>query len=271
MSVEPNGIVTLTTDLGTVDGYVAALKGVVLSNHRNATLVDVTHHIPSRDVTEAAFQTAMVWSTFPHGTVHLLVVDAGTETSHRPVVAEVGGHYFVGPDNGVLTLLVANEPANALVVLDEPAFFRDAPAVFPGRDILAPVAGQLASGAVDLGQLGSAVDPGSLASLPWKASHDSPESVHAPVVSIDRFGNCRTLITRRQIPWDLSSVFVRCGDAFVRGIHRSYKDVPVGKTLALFGSHGGLEIAVRGGSASQSWEIQRGESVVVSTVDDPGS
>lgn len=271
MSVRPTGIVTLTTDLGTVDGYVAALKGVLLSAHREATIVDVTHHIPNRDVTEAAFQTAMVWSAFPQGTVHLLVVDAGVERNHRAVVAEAGGHFFVGPDNGVLTLLVANQPATALVVLDRPEFFRDGPATFPGRDIFAPVAGRLASGDIRLDELGSVIDPASLTTLPWQASQDSSARVHAPVVSIDRFGNCRTLITRRQIPWDLSSVFVRCGDATVRGIYRSYEDVPVGKTLALFGSHGGLEIAVRGGSAAQSWEISRGATVVVSTLDDPGS
>lgn len=269
MKVQPNGIVTLTTDLGTIDGYVAALKGVLLGANRQVTLVDVTHHIPSRDVTEAAFQTAMVWPSFPPGTVHLFVVDAGIETDHRAVVAEAGGHYFVGPDNGVLTLLVANQPASAVVVLDRPEFFRDAPATFPGRDVFAPVAGRLSSGMTRLSDLGSVVDPSSLKALPWQATQDSPARVHAPVVSIDRFGNCRTLMTRGQIPWDLSSVFVRCGDATVRGIHRSYKDVPVGKTLALFGSHGGLEIAVRGGSAAQSWEIERGASVVVSTVDDP--
>lgn len=270
MSVQPNGIVTLTTDLGTVDGYVGALKGVLLGANRHATLVDVTHHIPSRDVTEAAFQTAMVWSSFPAGTVHLFVVDAGVETDHRPIAAEVGGHYFVGPDNGVLTLLVANQPASEAVVLDRPELFRQGPATFPGRDIYAPVAGRLSTGRVELASLGTSVDASSLRALPWQATQDSPARVHAPVVSIDRFGNCRTLITRRQIPGDLSSVYVRCGDATVRGIHRSYKDVPVGKTLALFGSHGGLEIAVRGGSAAQSWEIARGASVIVSAIDDPG-
>ena len=271
MSVCPNGIVSLTTDLGTIDGYVAALKGVLLTAHRQVTLVDITHHIPNRDVTEAAFQTAMVWSSFPVGTVHLFVVNTGVDTDYRAIVAEAGGHYFVGPDNGVLTLLVENESATRAVVLDRPAFFREWPATFPGRDIFAPVAGILSSGSVGLDRLGTAIDPSSLMSLPWRATQDSPTRVHASIVSIDRFGNCRTLITRGQIPWDLSSVFVRCGDATVRGIHRSYKDVPVGKTLALFGSHGGLEIAVRGGSAAQSWEIKRGEEVVVSTLDDPGA
>lgn len=267
MSVQSNGIVTLTTDLGTLDGYVGALKGVLLGAHRRATLVDISHHIPGRDVTEAAFQIAMVWTSFPPGTVHLIVVDAGIEADQRFVVAEAGGHFFVGPDNGVLTLLVANQPASAVVVLDRPEFFRDWPATFPGRDILAPIAGRLSSESVQLSHIGTPVDPASLKGLPWQATQENPTQVFAPVVSIDRFGNCRTLITRGQIPWDPATVFVRCGDATVRGIHRSYKDVPVGKTLALFGSHGGLEIAVRGGSAAQSWEIARGTTVVVSAAD----
>jgi S-adenosylmethionine hydrolase len=88
------------------------------------------------------------------------------------------------------------------------------------------------------------------------------------VVSVDRFGNCRTLITRRQLPADLGSLYVRCGDLTIRGIHRTYTDVAIGKTLALFGSHGGLEIAVRGGSAAQSWELRRGDDVVVHTADE---
>lgn len=86
-------------------------------------------------------------------------------------------------------------------------------------------------------------------------------------MSVDRFGNCRTLITRRQLPEDLAELYVRCGDVTVRGIHRTYTDVAIGKTLALFGSHGGLEIAVRGGSAAQSWEIRRGDDVFVHAAD----
>jgi S-adenosylmethionine hydrolase len=101
----------------------------------------------------------------------------------------------------------------------------------------------------------------SLVTLPWAPVRDAPDHVHAQVVSIDRFGNCRTLITRRQLPADLDALYVRCNDVTVRGVHRTYSDVPVGKTMALFGSHGGLELAVRGGNAAQSWEIRRGDEV----------
>jgi S-adenosyl-L-methionine hydrolase (adenosine-forming) len=267
----PNGIVTLMTDFGTVDGYVAAMKGALLSVNPGATLVDVTHHVPTQDITEAAFQLATVWYAFPPGTTHVIVVDPGVGGDRRAVVIEAGDHYFIAPDNGLLTLLAANVPPSRVVVLDRPEYFRaDVSSTFHGRDIFAPVAGHLSSGAVSLDQIGSATDPESLVRLPWAAVQDTPTRIHAPVVSVDRFGNCRTLITRRQLPSDLGSLFVRCGDVTIRGIHRTYTDVAIGKTLALFGSHGGLEIAVRGGSAAQSWEIRRGDDVVVHTADEMG-
>lgn len=268
MEVRPNGIVTLMTDMGTIDGYVAAMKGSLLGVNPRATLVDVTHHIPARDITEAAFQIATVWPAFPAGTTHMIVVDGGLDSEAQPVAVEAGGQYFVVPDNGLLTLLAANKLPGRVVSLDRDDLFRsDRSSTFPGRDIYAPIAGALSGGVHSFDDLGSARDPSTLVTLPWSPIRDSPTRVHAPVVSIDRYGNCRTLITRRYLPEDLSATYVRCGDVTVRGIHRSYRDVPIGKTMALFGSHGGLEVAVRGGSAAVSWEISRGDEVEVFTSD----
>ncbi|HEX5167314.1 MAG TPA: SAM-dependent chlorinase/fluorinase [Thermomicrobiales bacterium] len=263
-----NGIVTLMTDFGTVDGYVAAMKGSLLGVNRNVTIVDVTHHIPPQDITEAAFQIATVWSAFPPGTIHVIVVDPGVGGERRAVVVEAGGQFFVTPDNGVLTLLTANVVPGEVVVLDRPEYFlADVSSTFHGRDIFAPVAGHLSTGSVALAELGTPAPTDSLVALPWAPIQDTPSRIHAPVVSIDRFGNCRTLIARRHLTADADLIYVRCGDVTVKGIHRTYGDVPVGKTMALFGSHGGLEIAVRGGSAAQSWEIRRGDPVVVFTGD----
>ena len=261
-----NGIVTLMTDFGTVDGYVAAMKGSLLGVNRDVTIVDVTHHIPAQDITEAAFQIATVWSAFPPGTIHLIVVDPGVGSDRRAVVVEAGEQFFVTPDNGLLTLLIANVVPGEVVVLDRPEYFlNDVSSTFHGRDIFAPVAGHLSTGKVQLRDLGSVVSADSLVALPWEPIQDAPSQIHAPVVSIDRFGNCRTLIARRHLTADPRELYVRCGDVTIRGIHRTYWDVPEGKTMALFGSHGGLEIAVRGGSAAQSWEIRRGDQVVVFT------
>jgi hypothetical protein len=252
------------TDFGTVDGYVAAMKGALLSIFPRANLVDITHHISTHDVTEAAFQLATVWTTFPAGTTHLAVVDPGVGSERRAIVVEVSGHYFVTPDNGLLTLVIGNVAPAAAITLDRPEFFHaDVSSTFHGRDIFAPVAGHLASGQVPLAGLGSAIPLDTIVKLPWAPVGGDDGQVHAPVVSIDRFGNCRTLITRSGIGASAADVYVRCGDVTVKGIHHTYSDVPVGKTLALFGSHGGLEIAVRGGSAASSWEIRRGDMVEV--------
>jgi S-adenosyl-L-methionine hydrolase (adenosine-forming) len=260
----PNGIVTLMTDFGTIDGYVAAMKGSLLRTNPRATLVDVTHHIGTQDITEAAFQLATVWYAFPEGTTHVIVVDPGVGGDRRAIAVQAGRHFFVAPDNGLLTLLTANVEPDAAIVLDRREYFRaDVSSTFHGRDIFAPVAGYLSSGEVAFHDLGTSVPVESLVKLPWAPIHDTASRIHAPVVSIDRFGNCRTLITENQLPASRAAVFVRCGDVTIRGIHRTYTDVPVGKTLALFGSHGGLEIAVRGGSAAQSWEIRRGADVEV--------
>jgi S-adenosylmethionine hydrolase len=259
-----NGIVTLMTDFGTTDGYVAAVKGALLSVYRDATLIDVTHHISTQDVTEAAFQLATVWSVFPAGTTHLIVVDPGVGGSRRGIAVEAGGHYFVTPDNGLLTLVIGNVPPTRAIVLDRPEFFlSDVSSTFHGRDIFGPVAGHLARGDVAFEDLGSLTPVESIVQLPWSPVSDNEGEIRAPVVSVDRFGNCRTLITRAALPDDLSQVYVRVKDVTVRGVHRTYSDVPMGKTLALIGSHGGLELAVRGGSAAHSWEIKRGDSVTV--------
>jgi S-adenosyl-L-methionine hydrolase (adenosine-forming) len=263
-----NGIVTLMTDFGTVDGYVAAMKGALLTVNPRATLVDVTHHIPTQDVTEAAFQLATVWTTFPRGTVHLLVVDPGVGGNRRAIVVEADGHYFVAPDNGLLTLLISSVSPQRAIVLDRPEHFRaDVSSTFHGRDIFAPVAGLIAAGETDLSQIGSEIDPASILKLPWAPAEDRHGQLHAPVVSVDRFGNCRTLLTRREMTMDFNTVYIRCKDVTVRGIHNTYVDVPMGKTLALWGSHGGLELAVRGGSAAKSWEIKRGDDVIVFETD----
>lgn len=261
---KPNGIVTILTDFGTVDAYVAAMKGALLSINQAATLVDITHHIPTQDVTEAAFQLATVWSTFPPGTVHIIVVDPGVGTERRAIAVELGDQYFVTPDNGVLTLLTGNTPPSRAIELNRTEFMRgNVSSTFHGRDIFAPAAGYLSSGEVDFADLGTEIDPGSIVSLPWAPMRDGEDEIRAPIVSVDRFGNCRTLITRKQVPWSLEDSYVSGGDVTVRGIKNTYADVPAGKTLALFGSHGGLELAVRDGNAAASWDLKRGDIVTV--------
>ncbi|TFH23714.1 MAG: hypothetical protein E4H03_05485 [Myxococcales bacterium] len=154
--------VTLLTDFGARDGYVGAMKGVIVSCCPAAAIHDLTHEIPAGDIREGAFVLAAAAVHFPPGTIHVAVVDPGVGTDRRPLVVMAGGSYFVGPDNGLLSLAVAavreaspEHPETVIRVLDRPAAFaREVSATFHGRDVFAPVAGSLAAGA-DVADLGT--------------------------------------------------------------------------------------------------------------------
>ncbi|MDI3339229.1 MAG: SAM-dependent chlorinase/fluorinase [Sphaerobacter sp.] len=258
-----SGIVSLITDFGLSDSYVGQIKASLLAVSRTLQVVDVTHQIPAQDVAEAAFQLATAWNAFPPGTVHLVVVDPGVGTPRRPIAFAFEGHLFVTPDNGLASFVLREQQPEQLVVLDRPAFHRPSVSkTFHGRDIFAPVAAHLASGRA-LAEVGTEVPPQSFVRLPLPAVERGERVVRGPVVSIDHFGNCRTLIRPEDIPWPRDQVWVRCGSAVVRRIEETYGSVPEEHTLALFGSHGGLEIAVRMGNAARAWDITPGMFVEV--------
>ena len=172
-------LITLLTDFGTSDSYVAEVKAVLLSRALGAALVDVTHQIPPGDVRAGQYVLARVWHRFPEGTVHLVVVDPGVGTSRRALAAEAAGHYFVAPDNGVLSPL----PADARF-FELPVPPGAAPS-FHGRDLFAPAAAELATGTA-LAHLGSPIaDP---YRVPLPAPHFDGTAVRGEVIYVDRFG-----------------------------------------------------------------------------------
>src|SRR5580698_5609718 len=138
-------VITLLTDFGSADHYVGAMKGILLSICPDAQLVDISHEITPYAIAEAAFTLAQAWTCFPEGTVHLIVVDPGVGSARRPILAEAGGHYFVAPDNGVLTMLFASTAKhNAREITTARYFRKPVSQTFHGRDIFAPVAARLA-------------------------------------------------------------------------------------------------------------------------------
>jgi S-adenosylmethionine hydrolase len=140
-------VITLLTDFGTTDHYVAAMKGVILGICPDAHLIDITHHIPPYKILEAAFTLSQAWPYFPPGSIHLVVVDPGVGSSRRPLLAEAGGHLFVAPDNGVLTLVrKATGGLKSREVTAERFFRHPISRTFHGRDIFAPSAAHLATG-----------------------------------------------------------------------------------------------------------------------------
>lgn len=259
-------LVTLTTDFGVRDGYVAAMKGAMLRVAPALTLVDVTHEIPAQDVMAAGFVLRQAAPHFPDGAVHLVVVDPGVGTDRRALAASfrLGGrrHTFVGPDNGVLPLVLDGAQADRAVVLDEPAYW-GAPSpspTFHGRDVFGPVAAALASG-TPLGAVGTEAGP--LTPMHWPLPRRDDQGIDGMVVHIDRFGNCVTNITHADVDAYAAGRPFKCyvGTAVVQRHLETYGRTSPGEPLTLFGSSGLLEVAVNGGDAASLLSVERGSSV----------
>lgn len=243
-------VVTLLTDFGTADGYVAEMKGVILTRAPEATLVDVTHDIPPQDVEGGRLALARYWRRFPPGTAHVAVVDPGVGSARAALAVESDGRFLVGPDNGVLSpaLLVAGA---RVVTLPIPA---GAAPTFHGRDVFAPTAADLVLGA-PLDALGSPALDVVVRRTP-EPRRLADGSIEGQVITIDRFGNAITnLLGLRAQSVDVNGT--------VLPLRRSYADVAQGEPIALVGSTGLIEIAVRDGSGAAAMGLERGSVVVL--------
>ena len=243
-------IVTLLSDFGTVDGYVAELKGALLRGVPGATLVDISHDLAPGDVVAAAHVLGRTWQAFPAGTVHLAVVDPGVGTRRRALAAEAEGHRFVAPDNGLLSRVLHGHQAR-VVALNAPA---DASPTFHGRDVFAPAAARLACGET-VEALGREVrDPVLLP--PLRLERHGGDLV-GEVVHVDRFG---TLITNLPGVRVAATATVRIG-AYDLALHGTFADVASGDPVAFVGSGGTVEIAVRDARADAALGATRGVEV----------
>ncbi|PSQ78003.1 MAG: hypothetical protein BRD44_00115 [Bacteroidetes bacterium QS_7_67_15] len=253
---------TLTTDFGTQDAYVAAMKGVILQRCPEARLVDVTHEIAPQDVMEAAFVLRQAVPFFPPETVHLVVVDPGVGTERRPVALRAGDRFFVGPDNGLFSLVLGDDAPDAAVALDAPDCWRtpDPSTTFHGRDIFAPAAAHLAAGR-SLADLGSPVD--ALEPLRWALPITDEQGIQGWTVHVDRFGNCITNIPLALFEKHRDGRAFKCyaGSTILNGLAATYGAVAEGEPLLLFGSSGFLEVAVSNGNAAKLLGIQQGDSI----------
>ena len=239
-------IVTLTTDFGDRDGYVGAMKGVILSCAPGLTLVDITHAVPRHDIAAAANALADAAPWFPPGTVHVAVVDPGVGGARAAVIVAAHRQLFVGPDNGVFDL-VAPRP-DAVHAIAEADFRRPAvSATFHGRDVFAVTAAQLA-----LGARPAAAGPATTLRGRLELAAGNR------VVHVDRFGNLVTDIAG--VP---AGAIVRIAGRAIAGVSGTYASVAVGELVAYVGSRGTLEIAVREGSAAELLGASRGTPVEI--------
>jgi S-adenosylmethionine hydrolase len=258
------GIVTLTTDFGLRDAYVAEMKGVILGIAEAArqplSLIDVTHDVERHDITEGALALEAAAPCFPAGTVHLAVVDPGVGTARRGLALQAGRQVFIGPDNGLFTPFLENGDWRAWELIEADFRLPVVSRTFHGRDVFAPAAAHVATG-VEPARLGPPVgDPVRLA---WPEVRAVAGAVAGAVVHADRFGNLITSIHARTLAPVTRDLVVRVGGREVPLVG-TYGDLPVGRPGALIGSSGRLEIAVREGSAATLLRARRGTSVVVS-------
>ncbi len=246
-----SGIITLLTDFGLSDAYVAMLKGVILSINRNARLIDITHNINAGSIFQGACILKESFSYFPSGTVHVAVVDPGVGSSRRIIALKAAGHYFVGPDNGIFWPVIEYYKETEIIELTEEKYFLPhVTGTFHGRDLIAPVAAYISIG-TEFGELGRpAINPEVL-TLPRPYQKD--DTLKGQIMRIDNFGNLITNITAGMLAEFLGSnkSVIHVGDFEISGISNTYSNKEKGELLALINSSDYLEIAVNLGRASE--------------------
>jgi S-adenosylmethionine hydrolase len=244
-----SGIITLTTDFGEADPYVAMIKGVILSINPDARIVDTTHQVRAGSIQEGASIIREAYGYFPSGSVHVGVIDPGVGGKRRAIAMMCDNHFFVGPDNGLFWPVMETQEQVDVIHLTKKRYWMDRISiVFHGRDIFAPVAAHLSLGA-DPFLLGEPVDNPSTLAYPLPSRNNS--DLVGEVIRVDHFGTIITNITREHLSSSLTSkgLIIRIGSLVLEKISTTYSDVPEGQPVALIGSSGNLEIAVNRGRA----------------------
>ena len=262
--------ITLTTDFGTRQGSDGVLHGAIYRIAPDAVITDLSHHITPQDIREANFVVNNSAFFFPEGTVHVIVVDPGVGTERRPIAARIGEHYFVAPDNGVLTACLNRADCEGwttdVVELDRPEYWLDAVTMtFHGRDLFSPVGAHLAAG-VELTDLGSPMDDPITIPL-WGATQANDGSITGEVIYIDDFGNaiCSILpdeIAHLPVP---DGVEVELCGSHIKGMVQTFGDSEYGTDtlIALWDSSGYLLVSENNGTGGKVIQPKPGDPVVV--------
>jgi len=248
------GLITLLTDFGWGDGYIGAVKGAILSVNPWCRIVDIAHGVSAHDVESAAFILGQTYRFFPQGTIHVAVVDPGVGGARRPVVVTTPDHLFVGPDNGVFHLVLEQEHhVRAYELVEDRYFLSAVSGTFHGRDVFGPAAAHLARG-VPPDQMGPGRDPEELTRLSIARPIATETVLAGEVVYLDSFGNLITNIPRamlKEFAGDAGVVVEIEGDR-INEIRQTYSDAEKGELVALWGSAGFLEIALREGNLASA-------------------
>jgi S-adenosyl-L-methionine hydrolase (adenosine-forming) len=265
-------ILTLTTDFGASDHYVGAMKGVILSICPHAQIVDICHDVTPFQIAEGAYVIAQAYACFPKKTVHVVVVDPGVGTARRPILLEAAGQYFVGPDNGVLSMLYSAGKHKVRLIANHRYFRQPVSATFHGRDIFAPVAAHVAAG-VAPSRMGKPIED-YLRPEFAKPERSGKRAFSGSILKIDRFGNVVTNFHARDFPelcpsgtdafvCQPAGVAVAVGRRQIAALSQNYAESRPGALFLIVGSSGYLEISVNQGSAAKQIGCKTGDPVTL--------
>jgi S-adenosylmethionine hydrolase len=260
-----NSIVTLLTDFGTKEHYVASMKGVILNINPQCLLIDITHQVNPHDIQEGAFILANAYSYFPKGTIHLSVVDPGVGGVRKPILLVTQNYFFVGPDNGLFTFVSQREKVKQVVVLTQQKYFLSkVSTTFHGRDIFAPVAGHLSLG-VKPNAFGYKID--SIKEVGLKKPIIKEEKLLGEILHIDTFGNLVSNIDEEKLFQFVKGrpFVIQAGRKAIRGLKKGYWQGKAGEGIAVLGSGGFLEISIREGNAQKVLKVKEGDPILIST------
>ena len=260
-------IITFTTDFGSIDHYVGTMKGVILNINPSVHLVDISNSVQSYDVLDGALAISQAYSYFPANTIHVVIVDPGVGTSRRPLLVRTDKHFFIAPDNGVLSFIFEREGERLQVrhITAEHYFLQPVSQTFHGRDIFASVAGWLSKG-VDSSAFGEEITDYVRFAAP-KPKPLAPNNVKGVVLKVDKFGNLITNIR----PDDLPQLFetetpnfrINIGKSEITRMKTSYAQGAPNEVFAILGSMGFLEISTNRGAAARLCGAEKGSDVEV--------
>jgi len=253
-------LITLTTDFGITDPFVAIMKGVILSIYPKAQIIDITHNIPPQDIAYANWVIRCSFHYFPKDTIHVCVVDPGVGTKRKPILLETTNHFFIGPDNGIFTSILEQQIIlNAIELNKKEYWLKNISQTFHGREIFSPVAAHLASG-IKPKDLGRSIDIKDLVRLPLYKTTKTNNGYVGSIQQIDNFGN---LITNIPDTFVKKNIQGKINNHEFIGLAENYTENESNKLFAIIGSHGFLELSVSRGSAAKLTNAKVGDEVEV--------
>jgi S-adenosylmethionine hydrolase len=261
-------VITLLTDFGIRDGYPGVMKGVIWRIAPDVQIADISHSIKPQDIMQGTLALARTASFFPSGTIHVAVVDPGVGTARRSIGLKLGDHFFIGPDNGLFTLVLERAEANQdeiqIIHLDKRNYWLPKISnVFHGRDIFAPCAAHLALG-VALQEMGTIITDPIRLSIPQPKPIESG-GWYGQIIHIDHFGNLSTNLRAEQLKNEKDVILDIKGEQII-GLVSTYGERPSGTLIALLDSSGSLAISVVNGSAAHLLNAHLGDMVEVNPI-----